>query len=282
MSKKLWLSIVGLSLAAMNYGMIRLTSYEPKITRYNIVDDRWHGRGSLKIAMVSDFHGGSGQWSGQALQRIVRCELPDMILVVGDHFDYQYDANNSLDFFRHMSTKIPTFFVTGNNEEILASRNQLMEDMRRMGVHTLDHSGERIYIRGQAVDILGLSDMARYRHEEEWIWAAQQNLREKADDDNAFHVVLCHRPDPVHLFEQLDGHLICCGHTHGGQWRLPLLGPIFSPNQHVLPKYSYGLYRMGKKHFYHMVVGAGFDVHPIVPRIANPPELVVIEVHGKS
>lgn len=280
MSKKYWLTAGGLTLAAINYAFVKALSYEPKITRYHLKDNAWRGEKPLKLALVSDFHGGSGMWSGKALARIVKQEAPDAVLVSGDHFDHRYDANVSFDFFKHIAASVPTFFVTGNNEEILEARDSLMFEMASHGVHPLDNTAHTLSLHGQDVTILGFPDVAHFQDKDEWIWAAQQSLKETAteEDDGAYHIVLSHRPERNDFYRQLRCHLVLTGHAHGAQWQLPILGGVFAPHQHLFPRYYHGAYKIGKRHPFYMVVGAGFDVHPVVPRIFNRPELVIVEI----
>ena len=52
--------------------------------------------------------------------------------------------------------------------------------------------------------------------------------------DGRYRILLAHRPDAVLAFDsgrRLElFHLALCGHTHGGQWRLPGLGALFVPS----------------------------------------------------
>ena len=43
-------------------------------------------------------------------------------------------------------------------------------------------------------------------------------------------IVLAHSPDQLEWARQADGDLMLAGHTHGGQIRLPLIGPVLSPS----------------------------------------------------
>ena len=48
-----------------------------------------------------------------------------------------------------------------------------------------------------------------------------------------FRILLAHRPDAVISFDDRDAlkpfDLALCGHTHGGQWRIPGLGALYVP-----------------------------------------------------
>ena len=44
------------------------------------------------------------------------------------------------------------------------------------------------------------------------------------------------------MYTDYNVDLVFTGHAHGGQFRLPLLGSIFSPNQGLLPKYAMGMH----------------------------------------
>ena len=92
--------------------------------------------------------------------------------------------------------------------------------------------------------------------------------------------VLVHNPDTVPQF--LSGEmlsridLILCGHTHGGQIRIPGFGAMMCSSRHW-KRFEYGLYenrRTGTR----MLVSAGLGVTFIRKRIFCPPEAVIIEL----
>ena len=66
---------------------------------------------------------------------------------------------------------------------------------------------------------------------------------------------------------------ILTGHAHGGQVRLPFIGPIYSPSQGLFPKLTSGLYREGETQMF-VSRGIGNGIAPY--RFNDGPELAVL------
>ena len=59
---------------------------------------------------------------------------------------------------------------------------------------------------------------------------------------------------------------------------LPLLvNGLFAPDQGWFPRYAGGLYEVGETS---LVISRGLSYYPRLPRVFNPPEVVVIDVEG--
>jgi predicted MPP superfamily phosphohydrolase len=52
------------------------------------------------------------------------------------------------------------------------------------------------------------------------------------DCEGRFRLLLSHSPDQIWWARRHNVTLMLAGHTHGGQGRLPLLGPLLSPSFH--------------------------------------------------
>lgn len=281
MSIKYWLSVSGVLLTGTSYLMKRWANYEPVIQSYTIRDKHWQGTCPLRIAHVSDFHGGSRIWSGDALQRIVLQQDIDLVCVSGDHFDIKQHPAAGMTALKKLAARVPVCFASGNNDESIPTFHRLVEEMRRCGILVLENEHARLMLHGQPVTVFGVRDKIAYPSDDAWLWSVQQALT-AADPDTQvedYRIVVSHRPEKRVLYDQLKKHLVLTGHAHGAQWRLPLIGGVFAPNQGLFPRYHHGVYPVGKKHPYHMVVSAGFDVHPLVPRLNNRPELVILEIN---
>ncbi len=72
-------------------------------------------------------------------------------------------------------------------------------------------------------------------------------------------------------------HLMLAGHTHGGQIRFPLVGPITNASKAPL-RWSYGLIAEGGRLLY---VTSGIGTSGVPIRWGIPPEVVVLDLIGK-
>ena len=95
-----------------------------------------------------------------------------------------------------------------------------------------------------------------------------------------FELVLVHNPDTVPQAlntSMLEGiNLILCGHTHGGQIRIPLFGALVCSSCHW-KKFEYGLYE-NRLTGTRLLVSAGLGTTFIPRRYFCPPEIVVIDL----
>lgn len=280
MGKKYWLALTGAALTLSSYAMNRWMSYEPEVKKYVLQDFNWKGDKDLRIVHLSDFHGGSGMWSGEGVGRVILAQKPDLVCVTGDHFDSKYSFQSALDLLENVAKEVPTYFVSGNNDEECYRFSDLCAQMQAKGVRVLHNAVAKHSIHGTTLEIFGVRDKTAYPGDDAWLAAVQENLREVQEEGNSEHyrLVLGHRPEKIVLYDQLRKNLVLCGHAHGAQWQLPLIGGVFAPNQGLFPRYYHGLYKRGKKHPYHMLVNSGLDVHPFVPRINNRPELVLLTI----
>jgi predicted MPP superfamily phosphohydrolase len=64
----------------------------------------------------------------------------------------------------------------------------------------------------------------------EYPWFDRPRL--PAADEQTFRLLLSHSPDQIWWARRHQVQLMLAGHTHGGQGRLPLIGPILGPSFH--------------------------------------------------
>lgn len=109
-------------------------------------------------------------------------------------------------------------------------------------------------------------------------WSGEINNISNLINNSFFTIFLSHRPEYINTYIDYDFDLILSGHAHGGQWIIPgILNGFYAPNQGFFPEYAGGLYKFDKKIF---IVSRGLAKWStsIIPRIFNPPELVIIDI----
>ena len=104
--------------------------------------------------------------------------------------------------------------------------------------------------------------------------ASLQRLVDQAPQD-APQVLLYHSPELMPQAVEQDVDLYLCGHTHGGQVRLPAVGALLTSSQ-LGRRYVMGHYKEGRTDLY-VSRGVGFEglSAPRV-RLMAPPEVTVV------
>jgi predicted MPP superfamily phosphohydrolase len=98
------------------------------------------------------------------------------------------------------------------------------------------------------------------------------------DEIPLYKILIAHRPEMIENYKKYSFDLVLSGHTHGGQVRIPLIiNGLYAPGQGVFPKYAGGIYTHGNLTH---VISRGLSVNPRLPRIFNPPELVIIIIES--
>jgi predicted MPP superfamily phosphohydrolase len=68
-------------------------------------------------------------------------------------------------------------------------------------------------------------------------------------------IALSHNPDSIFALEHFGAQWVLAGHTHGGQIRIPVAGPIILPVRHK--QFDQGLFHVGNS-FLYVCRGVGF------------------------
>ena len=233
------------------------------------------------FAHISDLHNAKfGRGQKNLLARL-RESAPDAIVITGDLIDKRRPGMRRALRFAELAVKIaPVYYVTGNHEAKSKAFPLLKEALGRLGVRLLLDRAETIERAGERIVLAGLSD-ARFETADKRAFAAvsAEKLGHFLPQDGAFTVLLSHRPELFSVYRAAGVDLALCGHAHGGQFRIPLLGGVIAPDQGLFPKYSEGLYREEGKA---MVVSRGLGNSSVPIRLNNRPEVVkVVLKRGK-
>lgn len=247
-------------------------------TQYTVVSSRLPAAfDHYRMVVVSDFHNAEYGDHNRQLIRQVAAEQPDSIVFTGDLLDSRH-PNLAIveDLIRELTAVAPCYYVTGNHEARLGSQFQELEQLLLAhSVVVLHDEAVPLTRNGETIQLVGLDDPdftdRNASIQQSMLETKLRNLNLTTD----YRILLSHRPEYFDAYVAAEIDLALCGHAHGGQFRLPLVGGLVAPNQGFFPKYDAGVYtEQGTT----MIVSRGVGNSILPVRFNNRPELVSVEL----
>lgn len=239
----------------------------------------------VRIAVISDLHGREfGRENARLIEKI-RAQKPDAIFLDGDMIDRSADPTDVQELLRlieRLHEIAPVYFAPGNHElEYMQTDTSLLTQVAEAGAVVVNDSYADVTLAGQPLRIGGTMGHAFYfgRSEEEFSSSPEYQFLKAFEDTDVPKICLAHMPDTFIFngaYNLWNVDLMLSGHTHGGLIRLPFIGGLYAPMQGWFPEYDQGYFRL-REHM-QMVITSGLAGHGMIPRINNPPEIVVIDL----
>lgn len=230
---------------------------------------------NFKIAQVSDIHCDRVGHSDLSFIKKIKDFNPDIIVITGDVLDsYNNDMDIAYNILSQLAIIAPCYFVSGNHELRLPEEyEQLINIMKKLNITYMNNSNLLITKKNESINLVGVEDYNFFKNEDNLNHRANfiETLKELYSPDH-FNILLSHRPEKFPIYADLKYELIFSGHAHGGQWRLPFIGGIFSPSQGFFPKYTNGNYVLEDST---IIVSQGLGNSSFPIRINNRIELVL-------
>ena len=238
----------------------------------------------VRIALVTDLHSCAYGENERELIDAIDAEAPDIVLLGGDIFDGILPSDNTVAFLAGISGRYPCWYVNGNHEyvgkSITYSRKKKL--FKQYGITRLKGKAVDVTVGESHFSLCGVDDPNLWNKAERNAEYTSQVRDTAAQAADGFTLLLAHRPEYASLYAECGFDLVLSGHTHGGQWRIPrLVNGLYAPNQGLFPRYGGGRYEIGDTT---MIISRGLARESTwVPRLYNPPELVIVELcHGKQ
>jgi predicted MPP superfamily phosphohydrolase len=261
--------------------VLLLAFYNGLVTRnYSLLTDKLASGDSVRIILIADLHNHIYRENQSELVALIEEQNPDLIALAGDIADDQVPIAGTEQLLDGIKDLAPIYYVSGNHEFWSDDIENIKAVIRRYGVTVLENTYDTITIKNTPVTIAGVDDPEVVAYEKPWFNWEQEMLEAFADlqDKPEFTILLAHRPERIQLYKKMDFDLVLSGHAHGGQVRIPLLlNGLYSPNQGWFPEYAGGSY---KHDSLTQIVSRGLSYNPRLPRIFNPPEIVVIDLEA--
>jgi len=230
----------------------------------------------LRILHLSDLHAarfGKGQ---RDLLAAVDQVQADIAVITGDLIDRRRTVSDrdmapALELLRGLQHRMPTVRVDGNHEPRSGVSARFRQLADSTGVQNVTGRALTLKRNGEALVLLGVPDMVTTDLNcEAW---EEQMQRLAAPYADRFRIALSHRPQFLKAYARAELPFVLCGHAHGGQFRLPLVGPLYAPEQGVFPSYTAGIHRAGNTQ---MIISRGLGNSGFPVRFLNHPELGVL------
>lgn len=266
----------------------------------------------LRILQISDLHDTRFGPADRDLLTAIASARPDLLALTGDILDR---GTADLGPLRALAGRLleiaPALAVPGNHEGGTPLGAVLLDDLAAAGVTVLRDARIDLPWGGAALRVAGIDDprlhggsasrpfspaldrsLIRASLDRAGVPERRPPRRSSptgevpvgpgqgagaaagaADGDGAVDVLLAHRSEMLDIYAEREVSLVLTGHAHGGQWRPPRTQGLYAPNQGLLPRRTAGIHRRGGTA---QVISRGLKVRRHLPRLGNPPELVLV------
>jgi len=194
------------------------------------------GLDGYRIAQLSDLHFTghvSPAWTTEAVSRMNDWR-PDLVALTGDIIDSPECIDWLAEALGHAEARDGRYFILGNHDVRKVSPEQVREAMRTLGWTDVGGRAVPVLLRREQ-DTVGSAGVATLILGNEAPWGPAPQLDQQAPIEGSephFRLLLSHSPDQFGWARRHGVQLMLAGHTHGGQGRLPLIGPVISPSWH--------------------------------------------------
>ncbi len=273
---RLWLfaGITGTTIILIVAGFI--TAVSPIVKRYDIKIDKSFGNGSdtMRIVAVSDIHLGSiiRKRSLRQLSDMISNEKPDLVLLLGDIIDGSIGPvlrDDLLSYLTFPDLPYGRYAITGNHE-YMGDLKKSVPYIEGKGIRVLK---DEVVKLANGVQIVGRLDRTAMQGFASGKGRASLDSLLALTDTSCPVILLDHQPYGLAELANTGVDLQLSGHTHNGQ-----IWPISAITRKMF-ELSYGHARFGKAH---VIVSSGFGIWGPRMRIGTRPEIVVINLSGKS
>lgn len=276
----LWPSGPGLLLTialrlAISAAFLYATWVEPfriGVTQAKLRSPKLNGHTPLRLLHITDLHVERTTSRERELLHLVEELAPDAILITGDYLSMssvhdEHSQAEARDLLARLCASSPVYAITGSPPVDLSAVVPVI--FEGLPITWLLDTVEELRVNGHTLRLAGL----RCTHERH---ADGPRLRRLLDGnpERAFTLLLYHSPDLMPEAAELGVDLYLCGHTHGGQVRLPLFGALVT-SSHFWKRYEMGRYEENGTTLY---VSRGLGMEGMgAPRarFLAPPEIVL-------
>jgi hypothetical protein len=248
------------------------------VTDYRLSPPGWRAGQRLTITVIADLHAGGPNMGITRVREVIEGANAlgsDLIVVMGDYiathrFVTERVPNEAWsEQLARLRAPLGVYSILGNHDwwnNVRAIRRAFTTNHLPL----MENDAVLLGAPGQQFWLAGLGDQLAYRlgpHRFRGADDLKGTLKKVRTDDPL--ILLAHEPD---IFTRVPERvsLTLCGHTHGGQVRLPLIPPVWVPSAYGA-RFAYGHIVENDRH---LIVSGGLGCSALPIRFGVPPEIV--------
>ncbi len=243
------------------------------VNEYKITDTKipknMHG---LKIVHISDIHYGRITFEKELKKVVEQINLtkPDLVILAGDLIDKDTKltkelTNQLITQLKNINATVGKYAIKGNHDYIFSEWDTIIKESEFID---LNDTYDTIYKNGN--DFILLSGMSTNLHGsktiEEKLSTTNEFIESLKETESPYKILVVHEPDFIQNIDTKNWNLILAGHSHNGQVRFPLIGPLFLPTGAKV--YNKPYYKLSHTDLY---ISNGIGVSTVNFRLWNRP-----------
>ena len=221
----------------------------------------------FKMLHLTDLHADGLTGLDDAISERLRGLDVDLCVMTGD---YRFDVRGPCHgvyppmerILKSIKARLGVIGILGNHDV-----SEEVPALERLGVRMLINEALELRRGRDSAWVIGLDDPHYYGCDD--LPATLKDV-----PSGAFKILLVHTPEIIEEAEAYGVDLYLCGHTHGGQICLPLIGPLVI-NANCSRAYARGVWRYKNLQGY---TNSGVGTSGIPVRFFCPPEIGLIEL----
>lgn len=240
-----------------------MTTTDLVLRNYRVPVEGWSGP-PVRVAHLTDFHLNSHlplSYFQDALRRVA-AQCPDLVIFTGDYITYKKYVPLMVEVLPLAKGKFGSFGIIGNHDQ-WSDLRLVRAVAESAGVQMIGGKTVRLNVGdGHCVVVSG------FEHpwgEKRWV------LPERMAGE--LHLILTHTPDNIYRLQDRGFDAVFAGHYHGGQIRIPGIGPLVVPSKYGR-RYDRGHFVFGRTHLF-VSAGVGSAEPPV--RLWCPPDVLIVD-----
>ncbi len=234
----------------------------------------------IKIVHFSDLHYNRAIDINKVKSLIEEINLikPDIVVFTGDLIDKDVtltskDFDDLTNLLKDIKTKYGKYSILGE-DDYEHYQDEVIDVYRDSNFKYLDNSYDIIYsTKQEKIFIGGINNTTHHKDDIDKTMEYFNN-----NEENIYKIILVHEPDiSDNIVSDYSVNLILAGHSHNGQVRLPIIGPL--NKKEGAKKYYDNYYKIAETKLY---ISSGVGVSDVNFRLWNRPSINFYRINKEA